>query len=470
MSDAAVELNFAGADEAGAITVGLPEQDAAPKPQQDSSALEKKSGESGLVAAFSAGVARLRAGRAGGRGKGEGEPRTPSEVEVEAAEPNPDQNGEALHAEADDRSVSSRGPAWRPHELLAAASGVALVAGAITAVALWPNGGGSLSGALEKGAEPGLVAPASKLASVPLRERAEQPVLEVPPAAPPQRIVEEVESFWTPGAEKAHDQLPLAASQPSPTPAPAAPASGSEIGARATTTVAEPPKAALASVSGKPVVEQQTAERVSVALAAPAQVSESVVRPKEEVSRRVAAIAPDAPAKVDERTLEQETKLYSMITELSTLVRRTREELAALQETDKRTARAVEAKLTDFERRLNLGEAQRALDAAKAVPTGPKDAPASPPAGAPAPGATKGVVTASLTTQAEPSAPPPGARYRVQAASPGLAMLSEIDRSGENVAPLQVAVGANVPGYGRVTRISQRGTEWIVLTEKGPIR
>ena len=73
------------------------------------------------------------------------------------------------------------------------------------------------------------------------------------------------------------------------------------------------------------------------------------------------------------------------------------------------------------------------------------------------------MITASLSTEAP--AAPPAARYRVQAASPGLAMLSEIDRSGDDVLPLQVAVG-NVPGYGRVTKISQRGSEWVVQTEE----
>lgn len=463
MSDAAVELSFTRADEAEAIPLGLPEVGAETTPHENP-AQETGSKMTGIAAAVAAGFSRVRAGLAGLRGtRGEeGDKISAMGAGAQAA----DDNGPAPQAEGEVRPGSSGGSSWRPHELLAATSGVALAAAAIAVVALWPNGGGSSSGALEKGAEPGLVAPASKLAGVPLRERVDPPVLEVPPAAPPQKIVEEVESFWTPGAQKAHDQQPPASSQQASSAAPAVTASSGEIGVRASATAAEPPKTAVVGVSGAPVVEQQPPQRVAVAPAAPAQVSEPVARPKEEASRRVATIAPDAPAKVDERTLEQETKLYSMITELSTLVRRTREELAALQETDKRTARAVEAKLTDFERRLNLGEAQRALDAAKAVPTGPKDAPASPSAG----GATKDIVTASLATHAAPTAPSPGARYRVQAASPGLAMLSEIDRSGEDVAPLQVAVGANVPGYGRVTKISQRGTEWIVLTEKGPIR
>ena len=196
--------------------------------------------------------------------------------------------------------------------------------------------------------------------------------------------------------------------------------------------------------------------------------TEASAKKKLEDGPRVASVVKDATIKGDDAKAApvDETKLYSMITEVSTLVRRTREEVAKIAGEHQKSTKAVEAKLADFERRLNLGEAQGALNAAKATSTTPPDA--SPTNSAPSPSPASGVVKASLSTEA-PSAPP-AARYRVQAASPGLAMLSEIDRSGDDVLPLQVAVGANVPGYGRVTKISQRGSEWVVQTEKGSIR
>ncbi len=61
-------------------------------------------------------------------------------------------------------------------------------------------------------------------------------------------------------------------------------------------------------------------------------------------------------------------------------------------------------------------------------------------------------------------------RYRVQAASPGLALLAEIDRGGGEGAQLQVVVGDSIPGYGRVKSIAQRGTSWVVSTEHGAIQ
>ena len=64
----------------------------------------------------------------------------------------------------------------------------------------------------------------------------------------------------------------------------------------------------------------------------------------------------------------------------------------------------------------------------------------------------------------------PAKRYRVQAASPGLALLAEIDRGGGDGAQLEVLVGDTVPGYGKITSIGQRGTAWVVTTEHGNIQ
>ena len=60
-------------------------------------------------------------------------------------------------------------------------------------------------------------------------------------------------------------------------------------------------------------------------------------------------------------------------------------------------------------------------------------------------------------------------RYRVQAASPGLALLAEIDRGGGDGAQIQASVGDTIPGYGRVKSVSQHGTTWVVATEHGNI-
>ena len=80
-------------------------------------------------------------------------------------------------------------------------------------------------------------------------------------------------------------------------------------------------------------------------------------------------------------------------------------------------------------------------------------------------------LTGRIVIKTGPSAAPsvsPGERpsYRIQAASPSLAMLG----TGDNAPPLEVAPGTTIPGYGRVSKIEQRGQSWVVVTDQGVIQ
>ncbi|WP_024882013.1 hypothetical protein [Methylosinus sp. LW3] len=468
MSDVAANLDFVDSDESQGLALGLPEPDAEMASSKPSSEEEKGSDKKTLAASIATSFARIRTEFLGPR-------RKPAETAEKEEPPFSGADMDAPHLAEPDQTLrveamKSRTKGWDAFErykLVTSVSLAAVAAATIAAVALWPNGGGVEGGVAEKGADAGLIAPASKLASVPPNERGE-PVLEIPAESPPQKIKEEVRAFWTPEDARKASTGPLAVAAP----ASASPSVVSEVGVRASPAAREAPKAApVVAVKATAAPTLPVSVAAPVAFAAPDTTSEPAAKAREDGARRVASLPPDAPVKAEEKQLEMETRLFGMITELSTLLRRTREEIATLQDSDKRMARAIEAKLNDFERRLNLGEAQRSLDAAKATPTSPPEQ-ASPPVAPPPtrPAAMKGVVPASLSTKNEPDSPTPPARYRVQAASPGLAMLSELDRSGDEIAPLQIGIGAHVPGYGRVTKISQRGTEWVVQTEKGPIR
>ncbi|BBU63978.1 hypothetical protein MSC49_39130 (plasmid) [Methylosinus sp. C49] len=482
MSDVAANLHFVERDEDKGLALGLPESDVETAPNKPASEVDKGSDKQTLAASIATSFARIRTKFLSPRGKpidaaAKEEPPlsgTGADTDVDPNAPRVAEADPALRA-AEKKSRTNLFDPFDRYKLVTSVSLAALGVATITAVALLPNSGAVEGGVMEKGADAGLMAPASKLASVPPNERGE-PILEIPAESPPQRIKEEVRAFWTPEEVRKASTGPLTA----PAPAAASPSVVSEIGVRPPPTATpEGPKAApvvAAVVAAKATAAPPPALPVSVAApvatAVPATASEAPAKAREEGIKRFASLPPDAPVKAEEKQLEMETRLFGMITELSTLVRRTREEIATLQDSDKRAARAIEAKLNDFERRLNLGEAQRSLDAAKATPTSPPE-PASPPPAAPAARPAtgmKGVVPASLSTKNEPDTPTPPARYRVQAASPGLAMLAELDRSGDEIAPLQIGIGAHVPGYGRVTKISQRGTEWVVQTEKGPIR
>ena len=48
-------------------------------------------------------------------------------------------------------------------------------------------------------------------------------------------------------------------------------------------------------------------------------------------------------------------------------------------------------------------------------------------------------------------------------------MLSVTDPGPDGAGPIQVQVGEQVPGYGKVKSIAQHGTTWRVVTERGPI-
>jgi hypothetical protein len=173
---------------------------------------------------------------------------------------------------------------------------------------------------------------------------------------------------------------------------------------------------------------------------------------------------------------KKETAALSMVTELSTLVHAVREELVKLGAAQHIATFETETKLSDFERRLSFAEARRALDTAQAV--GPASGEEPPPLTVtPAAATTKPVAAAAkparalaAKTASAPAEPEPLKRYRIQAASPGLAMLGEIDRTGEDGAPLQIAVGTQIPGWGKVKSIDQRGTTWVVQTENGAIQ
>jgi hypothetical protein len=174
---------------------------------------------------------------------------------------------------------------------------------------------------------------------------------------------------------------------------------------------------------------------------------------------------------VDE--VKKETEALALVTELGTLLREVKADVAVLKSAQMASASATESKINDFERRLSLSEAKRAIESVKAVGEAPGDAAQaktpSPP-GKPIGPLASGIRTASLKTLAPAAATDEQRRYRIQAASPGLAMLSEIDGPSDQEGPLQVAIGASIPGYGKVKSIDQRGAAWVVQTERGVIQ
>ena len=157
---------------------------------------------------------------------------------------------------------------------------------------------------------------------------------------------------------------------------------------------------------------------------------------------------------------DEQIQVLNLVTQLGTFIRDLKTENAALAASNKAVSEKLDASLADFNRRLSMAEAREAITAASS---------GDEPAAHAAPSVAAPRSQAARTASAASAGPGP-LRYRVQAASPGLAMLVELDRNGGDGTPLQVQVGEQVPGYGRVVAIQQQGASWVVATERGPIR
>ena len=185
-------------------------------------------------------------------------------------------------------------------------------------------------------------------------------------------------------------------------------------------------------------------------------------------------------------TPADQVQVLELVTQMAAVVRDLRGQQTQLRADFGKTAADNTARLRDFERRLALAEARHALSAAQiageplaSLPSASVSVPASeaPAARGSSAGQGSSAIAATAPVLVTPAAAALPAsdkgaakRYRVQAASPGLALLAEMDRGGGDGAQLEVLVGDTIPGYGKITSIGQRETAWVVTTEHGSIQ
>ena len=232
-----------------------------------------------------------------------------------------------------------------------------------------------------------------------------------------------------------------------------------------------------ASSASLPVAPASPVEAAAEMIAAPVsapRAAQAVSLPPRRAEKPVDPVALVAVLQAAPMTPPEQISVLNEVARLAIVVRDIRAENAALKARVESTADRFDLAVLDFTRRLALAEAHGALNAAMGADPVP-----SPVRGPPQ---LEAVTVASSNRFAAPagsrvapaSAVLPGAtpaaavRYRVTAASPGLAILALVDRSGGEGAQIQIATGDQVPGYGRVTAIQQRGATWIVQTDKGP--
>jgi hypothetical protein len=156
-----------------------------------------------------------------------------------------------------------------------------------------------------------------------------------------------------------------------------------------------------------------------------------------------------------------ETQTSDQIARLAAIVTRLTGQVKDLQDQVRTASAGSEEKLTDLTRRVSLSESKSAVAAAERANV-------SQAAEASAASASAGVEGQAQGVRIKVAGVDQKRSYRIQAASPGLAMLSAID-GGPDDRPVEVAIGTDLPGYGKVRSIEQHGQAWVVKADRGSI-
>ncbi len=408
----------------------------------------------GVLANFRGALARRKTSKSEGEvagvdGQDEESPKAVDHGAVEGPSEEEGSDG-AIESEGDAKAGGKRKIDQRVLLGGIAAGAVAVV---MAGVALWPSSPKKPVVAEQGMAAQPLLAPAASLASVPKPEISPAPELPSKSGDPLKEIL----------ALGQRDD-PSAAKGAGPKPAEDKAArvdDGVQKGASAPT-VAEKPNANLPEkMVAKPAVEAQRPRSV-------AEVGMVDAKPGEQVDAfrtQVATVKEPAPSPQDRvEALRTETALLERVTQLAALVAHLNDQVNRLQSAQAKLSSGTEERYADLQRRMALAESGKELDAAAKAQDArhfQSLAVANPiESRVPARVVMKTGPAASVESLGEKRP------YRVQAASPSLAMLG----TGGNEPPLEVTPGATVPGWGRVSKIEQRGQTWVVVTAGGVIQ
>jgi hypothetical protein len=333
--------------------------------------------------------------------------------------------------------------------------------------------------------QPKLMAPSAELAKVPPREEANASDERVQVRETRGDEVNEVLSFKgveataSPPASSTHPtpSSPLGGSVslakpavPAPAPPPAAVPPDPPAPAAATLTDSAPksPPAAASATDSKPA----TVASLPPAPSAPAFVPPlaPVQEPGLGEAAKIESRLGELEAKLKERSNavvtradidRSETQTSDQITQLAAIVKRLTGQVNELQGQVQTASASSEAKLADLTRRVSMSESKSAVAAAER-------ANGSPVGDGSAASASTGGEGQAQSARSKVAGADQKRNYRIQAASPGLAMLSAID-GGADDRPVEVVPGTDLPGYGKVRSIEQHGQAWVVKADRGEI-
>jgi hypothetical protein len=327
-----------------------------------------------------------------------------------------------------------------------------------------------------------VMAPSAALATVPPRE--EPNVARERPQVHETRRdeVQEVLSFKGPQATASP---PAGSASPTPSPVgasvtvakPTDPTPDPAVAAGPTLAVSAPvsPPASLSPVAGSKAEKVASLPPpasapavVPLVAAAPApEVQEPGLGEAAKIESRLgeleAAIKERSNATVTRADVDKaETLTSDQIARLAAIVTRLTGQVKDLEDQVRTVSAGSEEKLADLTRRVSLSESKSAVAAAERANVSQAAAEGS------AATASAGVEGQAQGGRMKVAGGDQKRSYRIQAASPGLAMLSAIDGSPDD-RPLEVAIGTDLPGYGKVRSIEQHGQAWVVKADRGSI-
>ncbi len=235
------------------------------------------------------------------------------------------------------------------------------------------------------------------------------------------------------------DPVPSPASLPVPSPAPAS-------------------AAVITPAIAMPSVTSPAATTATTTPPAPSPVSIPAPKPLDPVQTATEVRA--APF-----STKQQVEMVGLVRELGAQLKESRLTVAQMQTTVAELKEQIDTRMTEFDGRLGLAEAGTVL-AQSARAAMPQPIMTAPPVSTRASAAAR---------QSTPEAPVSAASrsvkdFRVQGASPGLAVLNVLVPGPGEAPVLYVALGDHVPGIGRIKSIYQRGTTWLVQTDAGLIQ
>jgi hypothetical protein len=242
----------------------------------------------------------------------------------------------------------------------------------------------------------------------------------------------------------------LTVSAPAPPPASAAPIAGSK-----------PEKASFPPPASAPAVVTSVAPAPAPGAHEPGLGEAAKIESR--LGELEAAIKERSNATVTRADVDKaETLTSDQIARLAAIVTRLAGQMKDLQGQVWTLSAGSEAKLADLTRRVSMSESTSAVAAAERANVSRAAAEGS------VATASAGVEGQAQGVRMKVAGVDQKRNYRIQAASPGLAMLSVID-GGPDDRPVEVAIGTDLPGYGKVRSIEQHGQAWVVKADRGSI-